>query len=113
MRGAPTNVADKNGFTPIHLAAQSNNFELIMVLLNIGVDVNAVTISGTTPLYLAYACNAHQAIHLLEKNGAQLNVEPQNLAPGSTVLDIDCNSKSSTISLVSDCLALPSEHFMF
>lgn len=52
MRGAPVDVPNLNGFTPLHLAVQGNDFECMMVLFNIGVDCNAETVSGITPLYL-------------------------------------------------------------
>lgn len=59
MRGAPVNVPNKNGFTPLHIAAQLNSIDSVLVLLNIGeiggVDVNSTTLSGFTPLYLARA----------------------------------------------------------
>lgn len=52
MRGAPVNISDLNGFTPLHIAVQNNDFECMMVLFNIGVDYNAETLSGVTPLFL-------------------------------------------------------------
>ena len=55
MRGAPVEIKDENGFTPLHIACQLNNFNAVMVLINIEVDINAVSIAGYTPLFIARA----------------------------------------------------------
>ena len=75
MRGAPVNIPDRSGFTPLHIAVRINSFECVMVLLNIGVDINCESIAGYTPLYLALACNSKQAEAILRENGAVLKKE--------------------------------------
>ncbi len=35
MRGAPVDVQDKNGYTPLHIACSQNDFECAMVLINV------------------------------------------------------------------------------
>lgn len=119
MRGAPVSVSDINGFTPIHLAAQTNNYECIMVLLNIGVDVNVNTLSGITPLYLAQATDSSQAISLLKEHGALRLIQPKRFAPGATVLDLTAPGSSTTpeiptaLSKLSKSLCLPGRHLMY
>jgi ankyrin repeat protein len=53
--GADPGIADKNGVTPLHMAARNaESMDLIELLLNTeAVDVNCVDIKGRTPL--AYA----------------------------------------------------------
>ncbi len=87
MRGANPELSDINGFRPIHIACQNNAFECLMVLLNIGVDINAETISGVTPLYLAHAAGATQCMHLLKKHSAKYTAESRRVLAGASVLD--------------------------
>lgn len=39
-------VTQGSGITPLHIAASRNDADTVRVLLNIGVDVNATTVSG-------------------------------------------------------------------
>jgi hypothetical protein len=110
MRGAPVHLADKTGFTPLHMAVNNNNFEAIMVLLNCGVDINATTTSGLTPLYLARAKGATEATKLLEEQGAKLSAEPKSVAPGKTILDLQLDAPTSVIKVASSYVGLPSSH---
>lgn len=89
MRGAPVEVPGESGYRPIHLAVQKNQFECIMVLIGIGVDINVVTVSGVTPLYMARAAGATQAMDVLIEKGAKLIIDPMRIAPGVTVLEVD------------------------
>lgn len=45
-------MKDQNGYTPLHIACNNNDFESVMVLLNFGADVNAETVTGVTPLFM-------------------------------------------------------------
>lgn len=87
IKGSPVDLPDANGFTPLHLAVQLNDYECIMVLLNIGVNINAATLSGFTPLYLSIATRSKQAEQLLLENGARMFVESSWANPGFTILD--------------------------
>lgn len=87
MRGSPVDVPDANGFTPLHLAVQLNDYECIMVLLNIGVDFNATTLLGFTPLYLSIATCAKQAETLLREKGAKMTTSTRFTSAGFSVLD--------------------------
>ena len=87
MAGAPPEIQDINGFAPIHIACQQNDFDCVMVLLNIGVDINIPTISGITPMYLAHSAGATQCFKLLSEHKAKMVHDSQLKLPGATVLD--------------------------
>ncbi len=92
-----------------------------MVLLNIGVDCNAVTLSGFTPLYLSVATGSMQAQVLLREQGALLRVDQALRVPGATVLDIHLGRKRRAGGVEEEAaivrqdkqLGLPSRHTMF
>jgi ankyrin repeat protein len=75
--GADPGIADKNGVTPLHMAARNENAEsmdLIEILLNTeAVDVNCVDYQGRTPLAFAWD-NKHglseRIANRLKENGA-------------------------------------------
>ena len=63
------------GYTPLHIAVECRNIELVNLLLRRGANVNAVTGNeGFTPLHIA--CHVHDMdlISLLLKHGANPNV---------------------------------------
>lgn len=84
-----------------------------MVLLNIGVDVNAETVAGITPLYVARASGARQAEQLLLEKNAKLHVESKTMAPGATILDIITDTRPTIISKNDECIGLPDRHAMY
>ena len=87
MKGAPVHLKDNmNGYTPLHLAVQSNNIECVMLLLHIGVDVNALSASGATSLYLAGAPELLEIRTLLLAAGAKSEKERKQVVHTSTVL---------------------------
>ena len=52
--GANPNATDPNGYTPLHMAAQSPQEDVVEMLLHSGAAVNAATHNlGVTPLHLA------------------------------------------------------------
>lgn len=93
MAGAPADIQDVNGFAPIHIACQQNSYECLMVLLNIGVDINIPTVSGLTPLYMAHAASSTQCYKLLLEHNAKLVHELQLQLKGATVLDPPSNAR--------------------
>ena len=111
MRGAPVEHPCSSGYRPIHIAVQKNQFECLMVLFNIGINVNVTTVSGVTPLYLAYAAQSTQAISLLVEKGAKLKIDPMRIAPGTTVLEIDL--KNTQPDKVADFVGLPKNYLMY
>ena len=114
MRGAPVDERDDNGFTPIHIACQLNNFDAIMVLLNIGVDINSKSRAGFTPLYMAYAAKSAQAITILEENGGLITNQSDHQEAKSNIFDEDIGAEDKTVlSVKASMLGLPHEHSMY
>jgi len=71
---ANPNTRDKNGNTPLHLAAEHGFLDVARLLLEHGADVNAIGKSGWTPLHVA-AVNGRMAIvRLLLEHGADVDV---------------------------------------
>jgi len=66
--GAATAQADKEGRTPLHLAAVNHSLELVTLLLQRGAAVDARDHSGETPLYKA--CRHRGCVDLLLDRGA-------------------------------------------
>ena len=88
MRGGPVTLTGKNGSTPIHLAVQMKSVDCIMVLINIGVDLNVVNNMGFTPRFLAHSASAVQIEKLLVENGALMVLESHYEEPVQTILDV-------------------------
>jgi ankyrin repeat protein len=70
VEGVDVNVADKDGFTPLHYAADKNYIAGIERLLAHGANVNLKTNAGETPLMLALKKN-NSCAELLRKAGAK------------------------------------------
>ena len=88
MRGAPISHPDAGGYTPIHMAVQTNNFECVITLIKMGADVNAQTLSGTTPLFLAAAANAVEAYQVIMEAGGVMEVRNADEVPPMEVLEM-------------------------
>jgi len=113
MQGAPVNIADKNGFTPLHLAVQMNSFECVMVLINAGADVNATTLSGVTPLYLAVAAGGNEAAAVLRENGGLMEIDLSGQGAPIKALDVDLPTKKSMLEDFDRRLCLPPRHTLY
>lgn len=70
--GQDPNLGDRDGFVPLHLAAQQGNVEFAEVLLEAGAIVDAVNKYGNTPLFVAvFNSRGHgDLIRLLRRYGA-------------------------------------------
>jgi uncharacterized protein len=70
--GQDPNLRDRNGFVPLHLAAQEWNVEVAHVLLNGGASVDAVNRFGNSPLFVAVFSSRGRGemIDLLREFGA-------------------------------------------
>ncbi|XP_010771531.1 ankyrin-2-like, partial [Notothenia coriiceps] len=53
QQGASVNAKTKNGYTPLHQAAQQGNTHIINMLLQHGAKPNATTANGNTALTIA------------------------------------------------------------
>ncbi len=58
--GAALDVTDKNGFSPVHLAAMNGNADVLSMLIAKGAPINLESNAKDTPLHLA-ARNDHVA----------------------------------------------------
>jgi len=98
--GADPNVADRSGNTPLHIAAQSGDLDLVKKLLAKGANPNAKTNKaptggrgggggffrlggGQTPLMVAAKANQVEAMKALVASGADTKLKAQD---GSTLL---------------------------
>ncbi|RWS17184.1 Ankyrin repeat domain-containing protein 49-like protein [Dinothrombium tinctorium] len=66
-------VVDDDGYTPLHRASYGNHCEVIKLLLDYGVNVNATTNDGWRPLHCAARWGHTGAASLLLDNGADVN----------------------------------------
>ena len=100
LRGAPVDTVDRCGVTPLHLAAQLDRLDCCMVLVNIGVDVNASHLDGMTPLGLALASKSTLCVRYLREIGAKERILVRNprFSAASTVLELDSLPKVSMAS---------------
>ena len=93
--GADKDKADKNGTTPLFLAAQNGHLNVVQSLIEAGVDVNQANKNGATPLYMA-AQEGHTAVvGLLIEAGADA------LVAGSFVFKSD--NPTQTIEDLKNC----------
>jgi uncharacterized protein len=86
LSGQDPGLADKDGFTPLHMAAQENNAAVVRVLLEHGAPIDAENKYGNSPLGSAVfgSKGDGEVIQLLRAAGA----DPyQRNASGKTPLD--------------------------
>jgi ankyrin repeat protein len=69
---ADPNSPDRDGFTPLHFAAQEYQIEAARLLLDAGADVNSINKYGNSPLFVAvFNSNGRgELISLLRSHGA-------------------------------------------
>lgn len=69
--GADVNAKDKDGNTPLHLAAQNGQAQDVIGLVKYGADINLANKDGKTPLSLAYETHGLNPSNIwLLKHGA-------------------------------------------
>lgn len=88
MRHGMDAMKDRHGTTPLHLAVQMNNLDCCMVLVNIGVDLNAPNLLGYTPLYVAELNNFQEIAKLLRDYNASLKSSKISVNPAVSALDV-------------------------
>ena len=72
---AVANAADDYGMTPLHWAARAGSMECAEMLLDRGVQVNALNKGRRAPLQLAAEADQADMIRLLARHGAELNTQ--------------------------------------
>ena len=65
--GADVNIKNGNKRTPLHVAAENNNFEALKILLENGADIHAKDIHQITPLDIVQKKNRKKTVELFEK----------------------------------------------
>lgn len=86
IRGVnPDTLQDKDGNTPLHLAARSDATAVMEKLLESGADINMPNAAGETPLHLAVRNQHFSAISLLVERGATVLATDKD---GQTPVDI-------------------------
>jgi hypothetical protein len=75
LSSAPESVAqtDKNGFTPLHVAARHGYDDIARLLISQKANVNARSTKGATALHMAASANHAGMIDLLAKEGALID----------------------------------------
>lgn len=69
------NQKDKNGYTPLHFAVQSNTYDVVKVLLDKGANVDIQDKFGNTPLFKSATENTDLKItQVLIHSGADIHV---------------------------------------
>lgn len=69
---------NSRGFTTLHFAVDTNNFDVVHYLINISSNPNAIDFRGLTPLHLAVKNNNIDMVKLLGAYEANLNCEDSN-----------------------------------
>lgn len=78
---------DKDGYTALHKAAYNNHYDVAVVLIHYGADINARTNLLWTPLHSACKWNNPKLVALLLQNGADINAKSEG---DQTPLHIAC-----------------------
>jgi uncharacterized protein len=70
--GSAVNARDRDGFSPLHFAAQEHAVAIARLLIDSGADFDAVNIHGNTPLFTAVfnSRGRGEMIELLRAAGA-------------------------------------------
>lgn len=68
-----TNSQDKDGNTPLHIAARNNNYQISKLLLENRADIDASNKNSTVPIHEAAAGGSREVLELLMEEGADIN----------------------------------------
>jgi ankyrin repeat protein len=76
--GADVNAPDKNGATPLHMAAAQGNKEIAELLIAEGADLDWPANEKSTPLRYAAVRGHGELVELLIAEGADVNATAKN-----------------------------------
>jgi len=85
--GAQVEVADEDGWTPLHFAARFNHSLIISLLVNKGANVNVQDVDGWTPLHNSCRNGRNKCVAVLLANDANILLPTK---VGETPLHISC-----------------------
>uniref|UniRef100_A0A668U271 Ankyrin 1, erythrocytic b n=1 Tax=Oreochromis aureus TaxID=47969 RepID=A0A668U271_OREAU len=78
---------NRNGLSPIHMAAQGDHMDCVRQLLQYNAEIDDITLDHLTPLHVAAHCGHHRMAKVLLDKGAKANARALN---GFTPLHIAC-----------------------
>uniref|UniRef100_A0A8D8YVQ6 Ankyrin repeat-containing protein DDB_G0279043 n=1 Tax=Cacopsylla melanoneura TaxID=428564 RepID=A0A8D8YVQ6_9HEMI len=70
--GAYVNCCDTNGKTPLQIAVQNNDTEMVHMLLDKGANVNGCDVDGKTPLHFALQNKDLEMVQILLDKGSDV-----------------------------------------
>lgn len=73
--GLPIKQLDKDGNSPMHLAAKSGNEKAIQNLAHYGLELDLLNLDGLTPLHLAVMAGQEGAVRTFLQEGASVNIK--------------------------------------
>ena len=91
--GTDVNHVSSAGHTPLHIAVNKSNIDLVTLLLDQDVNIDSVTIDGKTPLHIAVDKNDEAIIQKLLAQNADTCLKD---APGNTSLHLAVRMKQGT-----------------
>ena len=97
-KGADTEAKDKNGMTPLLIAAQSGNVPMIKLLVKKGANIDALA-NNTTPLYFAIENGHTEAATTLIELGAKID-KIDNLGRTPLHIAIENNKTKTALALI-------------
>ena len=88
-KGANPNIAEKYGYTPLHLAADNGCIEQVSLLVKFKASLNLLSSEGRrTPLDIAVKRKKEEAVALIKKHGGLRSEELKKPDNNSDVEDI-------------------------
>ena len=98
VEGVNVNAKFKDGWTPLHMAAEGGHREIVDLLIAKGADINATAGAGDgvgwTPLHEAAEGGHKKVVELLIQKGANINVKNGD---GRTPMDLAIEHKNAEI----------------